>query len=144
MLFILNLSISDLLLGCTLAVMLATGQGTALINQNSMLQSPFLTFLFYISLAVSTGMLVAITIDRLQSVATPIKYRQRRRNTVLTCIALTWIVAMVYCAVNIYLVYSWHLEISYKIDQAIFFVLTFVTIVLMIVSYAFILHYIRK
>jgi len=144
MLFILNLSISDLLLGCILAVMMATGQGTTFFDQNSKLLSPPLSFLFYTSLIASTGMLIAITIDRLQSVAAPMKYRQRRRKTVLTYIALTWITAMTYCAVNIFIVYPRYPDLFFKIVNTMFFVVAFITIVLMIVCYAFILHYIRK
>ena len=143
-LFILNLSISDLFMGCVLTAMIATGQGIVIVDKNLRILSPLSTVLFSISLAVSSGMLVAITIDRLLSVAAPMKYRQRRRKTVLSCIALTWLLVTTYCVVNIYVVYPRYPYFYHKIDFAIFSLFTLFTIFLMIVCYAFILYYIRK
>ena len=146
--FIINLSVSDFLLGLS-AILLSINQ--LLIQQFPEHSSIFLdinevirmsSYSIFRSISVCT--LVAITIDRLFCVIHPIRYKQKnRRYVVLTCVSI-WVGILLMTVLNNQLQRDKLLEQNVNISTIVFSTLTISTITLMMLCYAYIWFTVRK
>ncbi|XP_066913359.1 octopamine receptor beta-1R-like [Clytia hemisphaerica] len=148
LIFILNLSISDLFVGICIIVtktmyFMALENKDLFRNNHYTMAMDLLIYVFFrMSLFISIFNVVAITIDRLVIVVSPLKYRSVDRRRILIVVAiLMWIVALTIAF------FSWYYRKSkqkiYR-EELVFPVLILPTVILLSNCYLFIWRATKK
>ena len=147
--FILNLSISDLLVGLTEMLIKTMYWVARNYKVSSQIFSDVFQYVIFVFLRMSLLMsmlnLIAITFDRLFCVVKPIRYRRaNRKNAIFVCITL-WIISLISSSLYYYgMSYLTDKYTNWRLDLLIFPMVTLPTLPILSSVYVFIWFHVKK
>ena len=151
MIYLLNLSISDGLVGLVellLKLLYYIGQVKPELFKNSTYWFVYrlLVFVFLrISLLMSVLNLTAITIDRIYCVRRPIQYRQRSRKTTVCICVILWIISTTFLTTIWFVLDEFGSKATiWKMELLVFPVVTLPASIILLSSYTYIWMLVRK
>ena len=147
MVYILNLSISDVAIGIVMVVLKSLDPFMKTTLKGNIIAIEFyhvIRFCFIrLSLFVSVFNLIALTLDRMWAITKPFSHRKRRRKFAINVCVGVWALSIA-CVTLVYCISRFHLNNIGRYNNLVFPVATYSSTILFIISYLAIFHSLRE